>query len=399
MRHKNIKNNYGIPSLLLRFLGTCVYGDPIAYYDGLSEADRAELNAQGRTFDMTAWFYRYLCNVLSEEQRLAYQRVYQARQIKALIGARELRRFYGVLTSHGLRFTPIKGADLAYRIYPDAALRDFCDWDILFHPDDCEHALAVLAEDGWKVSEVTSTNLDIDQMKGKHHFLGHVRGHYKIEPHFTLANFEGIDPHEIWKKTLSYPDGDGQHVLSPEMNILMLTRHAATKSYFHANLPKLLVDTAMVIKKEKVNFDEIRKLANSWNLPYPGNLLAAFPEFFLPDIITDFKSDSKCTDAFRQIFEMRGKLGEQDNASLRLGRLESQDQILGGVLRYVYTLRASKIRHIYRLPKHGAWGRVIKAYIKWGWTCIWNARTWIRRNPFLREYGHFVETVESSQKR
>ena len=66
---------------------------------------------------------------------------------------------------------------------------------------------------------------------------GHVLGQYRIELHFTLANFEGIAQNEMWLHTLDYPSGDGQRVLSPEMNLLMLTRHAVSNSYDHAQLP------------------------------------------------------------------------------------------------------------------------------------------------------------------
>ena len=270
MKQKNTNCYYEIPVSLLRFLGECMYGDPAAYYSCLNEAGRAELDAQRRTFGMTAWFYRYLSSVLPKEKCLAYQKVYQARQVKAMLGARELKRLYGVLASHGLRFVPMKGADLTYRLYPDAALRNFFDWDIWFHPDDCERALAVLAEDGWKVPEYYSMDRELVRSTGAHHFPAHVRGQYKIEPHFMFANFGEIAPQEIWRKAIDYPGGDGQRVLSPEMNLLMLTRHAASISYYHAQLPKLLTDAAIVIQKERVKFDELRELAQSWNLPYSG---------------------------------------------------------------------------------------------------------------------------------
>ena len=399
MKQKNTSYDYGIPTSLLRFLGACVYGDSVAYYGGLNEAERAELDVQGKTFGMTAWFYRYLSKLLPEEKKPEYQKIYRIRQIEAMIGARELKRLYGVLASHGLRFVPIKGADLAYRLYPDAALRVFCDWDIWFHPDDCGRALAVLAEDGWEVPEVSSTNLAVDQIKGRHHFLGHVRGRYRIEPHFSLANFEKIAPDEMWSRTLDYPDGDGQRVLSPEMNLLMLTRHAASKLYFHAHLPKLLTDAAMVMKNEEVNFDKLRELANEWNLPYSGDLLAAFPEFFPSDLIAEFRADSKKAEAFRQIFETRGRLGKQETATLLLSRYELRGQIAGGLMMHIRAHTPSKMRLVYHLPPHGVWGRVLWAYVCWFWTRTWRVRSWIRRDPVLREYAYKVETAESGNVR
>ena len=399
MKQKNANYDYGIPTSLLLFLGACMYGDPAAYYSGLNEAERAELETQGRAYGMTAWFYRYLCNVLPEEKRLAYQKIYQARQVKAMLGSHELKRLYGVLTSHGLRFAPIKGADLAYRLYPDAALRVFCDWDIWFHPDDCDRALAVLAEDGWKVPECYTGDHEAVRSSGAHHFSPHVRGQHKIEPHFTLANFEEIEPNEMWSHTLDYHDGDGQRVLSPEMNLLVLTRHAASKSYFHAQLPKLLTDAAMVMKNKEVNFDKLRELANKWNLPYSGDLLAAFPEFFPSEMIAEFRADPKKAEAFRRIFEIRGRLGEQENAALLLSRYEAHGQITSGVMKHIRAHTPSKMRLIYHLPEHGVWGRVLWAYVCWFWTRTWRVRSWVRRDPVLREYAHMVEKTESGNVR
>ena len=398
MKPKNTICGKGIPTAFLRFLSTCVYGDAAAYYKGLSEAEQSELDAHGRAFAMSEWFYRFLCDVLPEEKRTEYQKIYQAQQVRALIGAQELKSFYGVLVSHNLRFVALKGADLAYRLYPDAALRNFCDWDIWFHPDDCERMIAVLAEDGWKELDEAVNDLDVAQAIGAHHFSGHVRGQYMIEPHFTLANFDGVDPHEMWAHTLDYSDGNGQRVLSPEMNLLMLTRHAATKSYFHAQLPKLLTDAAFLIQREKVNFDELRKLANSWNLPYPGNLLAAFPEFFPSDVIAEFKADSKSANAFRQVFETRSKLGEQESTALTLSRYETRGHVAGGMMKHVRAHSPAKMRILYHLPEHGAWGGVVLAYIHWFGTRAWRARIWVKRNPLLREYARMVETAESTQK-
>ena len=395
MRPKNTDGDNEIPTLLLRFLGACIFGEAAAYYCELNKTEQVELDAQGRKFGMAAWFYRFLYVVLPEEKRTAYQKIYQARQVSALIGARELKRLYGVLSSHGLRFVPIKGADLTYRVYPDPALRIFCDWDIWFHPDDCERALVVLADDGWKVPNVSSAALDASQIRGEHHFLNHVRGQYRLEPHFSLANFEGIAPNKMWDHTLVYPSGDGQRVLSPEMNLLMLTRHAASKSYFHAHLPKLLTDAAMVMQKEKVNYKKLRELANSWNLPYSGDLLAAFPEFFPSEVIAEFKADSNKVEDFRQVFEIRAKLGEQANAALLLTRYVIRGQVAGKVLIHIKTHTPNTMRFIYHLPERGAWERVALAYCCWFLTRIWRVRFWMRRNSLLREYAQIVETAEA----
>ena len=194
-------------------------------------------------------------------------------------------------------------------------MRTFGDWDIWFHPDDCERALAVLAEDGWKIPELYSDRNDAAFKTAQHHFSPHIRGQNTLEPHETLPNFSGIDPHELWDYTVEYPAGNGQRILSPEMNLLMLTRHAASQSYYHARIPKLLTDAAMVMR-EDVDFVRLHELAGRLRLPYPGDLLAAFPEFFPEEEIRKFQADPAKTAEFRAIFEMRGRLGEPDHVEI-----------------------------------------------------------------------------------
>ena len=174
-----------------------------------------------------------------------------------------LERLRGIFRKSGLRFVLIKGADLAYRLYPEPALRLYGDWDIWFHPDDCENALKVLKEDGWKIPKLFSDEHEEAIKTTTHHFSTHVREGHLLEPHFSLANFNRIDPLNLWSYTVEGPHGGGERVLSPELNLLMLTRHAASMSYFHANLPKLLADASVVMKKEKVDFEKLRLMAKA----------------------------------------------------------------------------------------------------------------------------------------
>lgn len=388
--------NNEILTPLLPFLSACLYGDAAAFYRGLNETERSELDAQGKSFGLEAWFYRYLHDVLPEEKRTEYQKIYQAWQVKAIMGGQELKRLYRVLASHGLRFVPVKGADLAYRLFPDTALRGFIDWDIWFHPDDCERAFEVLKEDGWKIPALYSNEHDGVLKTTAHHFSPHVRGKYSVEPHFTLSNFQGIDPLEMWSETVECPGGDGQRVLSPEMNLLMLARHAASKSYYHVQLPKLLTDAAVVMQKETIDFARLRSMAERWHLPYPGDLLAAFPEFFRPDMIAEFGADPEKTAAFRRLFELRDKMDKPEVLALLLGRFEARGQVTGGLLDHIRSLNPDKIRIIYHLPKQGAWGRVTWSYLCYFWTRGWRVVTaFIRKDSSLRDYTSLIESIES----
>ena len=389
---------YGIPTHLLQFLGACAYGDAKAYYAELNEAERAELEGQGKQFGMGAWFYRHLHDTLPEAKRGDYQKIYLARQMKALRGGEELKRLYRVLAAHGLRFVPIKGADLAYRLYPDAALRVFGDWDIWFHPDDCERALAVLSENGWIPPERYTDRHNAVIQSAKHHFSPHVRGEYVLEPHFTLANFDGVDPHDLWEFTEEYPAGEGERILSPEMNLLMLARHAASQSYYHAQLPKLLTDAAMVLK-EGVDFTRLQEMASRWHLPYPGDLFAAFPEFFPEDLIRRFEADPAKSAEYRTLFELRGSLGDPEIEALLLSRFEVQGQVASHVVKHIRSLSPNKLRLICHLPKHGAYGRVLWAYPCYFWTRGYKAIVWMLYKHRFCDYARTVESIESGADR
>ena len=388
--------NYGVPVHLLGFLGACVYGDAAAYYRALDASAREALEREGCAFVQQAWLYRFLYDELPEERRVKYRKVYQLRQAQAVQGEHALRIFFGELSAHGLRFAPIKGADLTWRVYPDAALRHGNDWDVWFHPDDCEKALDVLAETGWKAPARYTDQNGAVVKTGQHHYSPHVRGGFTVEPHFTLSNFRDTDPYDMWNFTAEFPGGGGRHVLTPELNVLMLARHASSKSYYHAQLPKLLTDVAMVMRHDDVDFAKLRALSERWRLPYPGDLLAAFPEFFPADILAKFDADPDRSTLFRTVFENRGKLGEPDTTKLIFSRSRANGDAVACLAHRLTTCSPSKMRMLYHLPKHGAWGGICRCYADYFWTRTTRVlSSLLGRDRKMLDYCRLVESVES----
>ena len=388
-------NSYEIPILLVRFLGACVFADAKSHYSGLNESDRVKLENQVKCFGMDTWFYRFLHDILPEEKRAEYQKIYWARQMKAIQGKQELKRLYRSLTAHGLRFAPVKGVDLAYRLYPDAALRTFSDWDIWIYPDDCKRTLDVLAEDGWQVPQLyqkcdySSTGVD-----NFHHFPPHKRNSILLEPHFSLSKFNDIDPVQLWNFTADDPEGAEYRVLSPELNLLMLTQHASSQLFLHAQIPQLLTDAAMVIQKEKVDFAKLHRMSDSWNLPYPGDLLAAFPEFFSHEMISQFDAAPVKTSKYRKLFELRGKLGNSPSTALNMNRCVESSEFAGNILKVLFRHSPDAIRNIYHLPKHGAWGKVAWSYVCWVWTRSGRTLHGIARKTDLHDYMRIVREID-----
>lgn len=395
---KGLEVNFQIPLTLLHFLSACLYGDAKSYYRQLDEEGRSRLETEGKTFDVEAWFYRYLNDVLPDEKRAKYQLDFQVQQVQALRGKVALDRLCGVLRDNGLRFVLFKGADLAYRLYPEPVLRRFVDWDVWFHPDDCDRVLSVLAADGWKIPQNREDQEESENFAG-HHYPPHDRRGYRVEPHYTFANFGGMDPHEIWEFTTESPAGGGQRVLSPEMNLLMLTRHAASSVYFHAHIPRLLTDSAVILRNEPVDFARLRAMADRWRLPYPGDLLAAFPEFFPADVLKSFHADPSESALFREIFERREGLNEPKNSVVVLNRFHARGKLVTGVLNHLRSCGPAKMRLVYHLPEQGAWGRVMWAYVCYFWSRFWQTLgSCVRPDRGLRDYVRIVEGRESGRK-
>ena len=391
---------YDIPDILLGFLGACVYADPVAFYRALDDAGRARLKREAAERGRKAWLYRYLYDVLPEAEREDCRRFYLSAQVDAVRDAHELDRLFAELNAHGLRFAPVKRADLAFRVYPDAALRRGNDWDVWFHPDDCERALDVLAETGWRVPSRYADSNGAVSKTALHHYSPHVRNHCTLEPHYTLPNFEGVDPREMWSYTLDLPDGGGRHVLSPELNLLMLARHAASKSYYHADLPKLLADAAMVMKHDPVDFAKLRAMADRWRLPYPGDLLAAFPEFFPAPLIESFRADPAKTDLFRRIFRMRGEMGDPNTTKLTMARKREKGVAVSFLAHHFLTLGPYRMRGRYHLPAHGAYGRLCLSYLDYLLTRTGRVfSVLLGRERRLEDYCRLVESVESPARR
>ena len=192
------------------------------------------------------------------------------------------------------------------------------------------------------------------------------------------------------------PGGGGRHVLTPEMNVLMLARHAASQSYYHAQLPKLLTDVAMVMRHDDVDFAKLRAMSDRWHLPYPGDLLAAFPEFFPAEVLAKFEANPEKSGLFRTIFEARGKLGEPDTTKLVFSRSRAKGDAVACLAHRLTTCSPSKIRMLYHLPKHGAWGGVCRCYVDYFLTRTARVLSLLlSRERKMLDYCRLVESVES----
>jgi hypothetical protein len=220
--------------LILKFVSEVWFGSPAEFFATLPAEEQTGLLQLIREYKLEAWGYYALNQLLPAAEAADFQEKYQQNAVASLKSKVALKSLYQLFEEKKIRFVPIKGIDLAWRCYPAAALRSFCDWDILIHPDDCLQALDALANDGWKVLG----KLDVNTRH--HHFAVHEKDGIFLEPHRSLSQFDGIDVYELWQEIKPVKVDSMQHELSAELNIIQLVRHFSENNYLHQPLLKFL---------------------------------------------------------------------------------------------------------------------------------------------------------------
>jgi hypothetical protein len=177
----------------------------------------------------------------------------------------------------------------------------------------------------------------------------------------------------------------------------MLTRHAAGKAYFHANIPRLLTDASVVIMHEKVDFVKLRTMADQWKLPFPGNLLAAFTDFFPTNVIESFCPDQMEKARFQLLFEKKVLLGTPQNVPLMLNQFYAKGILFQGLWTYLFKYGPERVCTLYHLSAQSNWLRIAWSYIEYYTSRIWRVFSILfKPDKDLRDYCFLVEAMESN---
>ena len=240
----------------------------------------------------------YFCrNFLPPEQQEEYGAIYRARSMTDFRQEMEYRELEKLFCKHQIRFLPIKGADLAWRVYPAGALRAKCDLDILIHPDDCDAALAVLRKAQWEMPY---------HYRHRNHFPAMSHHNVMLELHFRLPHFPKFSDEMIWEE-LRRAEGS-RFQLPPELNLLLLFHHSRIHRWDNGH--RLLLDCGFLLKHDGVpDLKKLRALTGRLELADPELLFAAFPDFF-PE---SFPADRTVTPAAKML---RGIMATPGNLSI-----------------------------------------------------------------------------------
>ncbi|MBE6368124.1 MAG: hypothetical protein E7052_09500 [Lentisphaerae bacterium] len=377
-------------ALLMDFLRELVWQDAKKWYTQLSSAEQEEFFAQLNKKHLQAIAYWGLNNVLPAEKQEQWRIIYQSFSIAALKNRAALDKLRAVFEQEKIRFALIKGLDLAFRCYPAPALRKFIDWDILIHPADQLRALEVLKKENW----VTPFGYELPD--SHHHFQLHCKDGFYLEPHKMCSHFDNVDPLEFWQQCKPLAPAGMEHVLSNELRLLVLTRHAAGNHYRHVPVTKLLLDSAYICQ-QGVNWQALRNLSDRWNFPYSGNLLAAWPEFFPARLIQEIAPDEEQVKNIRCLLNFQQDLKKIHSTEWLMN--QDRGPVLPYIISHIKSMQPSILRRKYNLPEQGAYIRVGIMYV---WDMSVKAVLFARFKLFphqgLEQYRDMVDKIEKDKK-
>ena len=373
---------------LLKLIGETFYGDGKAYFQSLSAEQQQTLCSEMLTAHLCCWCYRMLHDVLPADVRNQFRTNYLYRSAQVAQQQKMKEELFALFEEKQIRFAPLKGADLAFELYPEPVLRYFCDLDILIHPEDTARALEELTRAQW---------LEIPQGgmgKHHHHFTIRKKQHVALEPHKTLPNFDNVAISEIWTHIHPVKPGSFQHRLEPELRLQLLLRHA--NDHYSESLYKILLDAAHILQSGAVNMAKSAELAKKWQMPYPGHFLAAFPDFFPPELLQQADGAPETAVLYRKLFEHAAECSK-----ISLHHQIASANILNWVWwkKRLFRLDPIVIRNKYHLPPTGAYLRFTAAW-------IWDFAKKIgiffkyafRRNDHVKQYCSIADEINRHEQ-
>ena len=238
----------------------CFGGDAPAKEGGTPLPDDVTFRAMAYRFD--------------PERNAAFRDDYRCAAVSEFPLAVEWKRIAAAFRKAGVRFAPIKGADLAESCYPDPVLRLRCDIDIIVHPEDIDRAVDIARADGWRAAH---------KYKHKSHRPSMYKKNAMLELHFNLPNFPSGCSEKVWAELIAQ-DGSSEYRLPPELALTVTFHHARTHRWINGGT--LIADYAFLLETHRgFDWELARRYAAKFGVADPGVLCFAIPELFPAELM------------------------------------------------------------------------------------------------------------------
>lgn len=185
----------------------------------------------------------------------------------------ELKKILKIFSAHNIFAAPLKGNHVAYKAYPNPALRTMCDIDLLLRKKDINKAYNLLIERQYKQTNEVPHEFHKPGLRSP--------GGTYIELHFhIMKNRNRFADELLW--TDSYKSdlgGAGLIFLSPEITFLHAMQHAFSDKIVCGL--KLILDSAYIIKNLEPDPEKLLEFAKKSRLTKQLKILMnILPGFF-----------------------------------------------------------------------------------------------------------------------
>jgi len=187
--------------------------------------------------------------------------------VRYLVRRRDLAQISTALQARSIPLLVLKGAFLAEYVYPDAAMREMGDIDLLVPAEQLKEAAGVLEELGFAAHHPYYHE---DAVSALHHLPGFVNanGTY-IELHWTFFSVEEaarIKTDCIWERAQSFSMGGASLLgLCPEDLLLHVCGHASYQHIFEMGL-RSIYDVAVILNRyqDTLNWEQALRTTTDW---------------------------------------------------------------------------------------------------------------------------------------
>ncbi len=315
------------------------------------EADAATAKAEERGIELPDHpLVRAVAYRFDPETYRAFQGDYRAAAMRELPQRFAMERLAGIFDKAGVRFAPIKGADIAVNYYPDPALRIRCDLDVLIHPDDLETAERLARADGWRQ---TAT------YEHEFHRPVLVKQNVHLELHYNLPDVGDEHVAYLWEQLIREPGTTSRYRLPPELTALLVFDHARLHKWLTGVVA--LADLGFMLGKVKsLDWAKIDELADRFGVAAPQAFFHAFAGFFPARYLPEDAPPPE---------ELRRALRTAVHAQLNFN---GHRELVMGLDRFsrawwskrLQGFRPSVVRYTYHLPPRGSFFRLLGGYLR-----------------------------------
>lgn len=251
------------------------------------------------------------------------------RQLKIQANLLHLHR---ILSKHNIDYQVLKGSILAFRYYPNSAMRRMRDIDIIVKPQSLSQACELLLEHGYSFGG-ESQEIDYEAyIESEKHapYLRHPDFNIVIEVHHRLCrpdlkqeSLELSMLPDFWQESESVTVGNQElPCQTPEMLLAHIIHHSVRENAFN-NGPVFIFDLYFLISNSTVCWEKFHAYCDYMDLHKEVAIAFSLLVYFYPDIKVECSlemiPEAKLLDACKQLMlcDLDQKLYERLSSALQ----------------------------------------------------------------------------------